>query len=252
MVKRAILPLVILLVALAMGVLLIGAAPKGGSDSGGWAMNATAIEACSCPMFCQCYFATKPAGHHEHGGKEAHFCRANLAYKVNKGHYGTTSLDGAKFWLANDLGGDFSKGQMDWNVLYFDKSLSKQQRAGLQEIVGKLFPVQWKSFTTAEAVIDTWTFDDNSAHATMDGGKTAEVKLVRPAASANGPGPLVLKNLKYWGAPRNDGFVMMPNEVEAYKVGPKAFEFKGTNGFMITVDLNSADFPPAPARSGTK
>src|SRR5262245_51787667 len=59
-----------------------------------WAMNATVIEACSCPMFCQCYFNTKPAGHgaHEgHGGAD-HFCRANLAYKVNKGHYGTTSL----------------------------------------------------------------------------------------------------------------------------------------------------------------
>jgi hypothetical protein len=26
-------------------------------------------------------------------------------------------------------------------------------------------------------------------------------------------------------------------------VGPNAFEFKGTNGFMITLDLNSKDFP---------
>jgi len=28
-----------------------------------WSMNATIIEACSCPMFCQCYFNTEPAGH---------------------------------------------------------------------------------------------------------------------------------------------------------------------------------------------
>jgi hypothetical protein len=33
----------------------------------------------------------------------------------------------------------------------------------------------------------------------------------------------------------------MPNEVEAYRVGPKAFEFKGTNGFMITYDITSKD-----------
>jgi hypothetical protein len=39
-----------------------------------------------------------------------------------------------------------------------------------------------------------------------------------------------------------DGFVMMPNEVEAYRTGPDAFEFKGTNGFMITVDVSSKDF----------
>ncbi len=40
---------------------------------------------------------------------------------------------------------------------------------------------------------------------------------------------------------RNSGFILMPNEVEAYRVGDKAFEFKGTNGFMITVDINARD-----------
>jgi hypothetical protein len=53
--------------------------------------------------------------------------------------------------------------------------------------------------------------------------------------------PIVIHNLRYWGAPRNDGFILMPNEVNAYRSGPKAFEFRHTNGFMITVDINSAD-----------
>src|SRR5262245_2670563 len=69
-----------------------------------WAMNATIIEACSCPMFCQCYFDTKPAAHGgehaAHGGAAAeHFCKMNNAFKVNSGHYGDTKLDGAKFWV---------------------------------------------------------------------------------------------------------------------------------------------------------
>src|SRR5262245_41963355 len=63
-----------------------------------WSMNATIIEACSCPMFCQCYFNTKPAGHtmsagHEgHAGMEGmeHYCRANNVFRVNKGMYGST------------------------------------------------------------------------------------------------------------------------------------------------------------------
>ena len=138
-----------------------------------WAMNATAIEACSCPMFCQCYFNTKPAGHGDHaghGGEAKHFCRANNAYKVNKGYVGTTNLDG---------------------------------------------------------------------------GKTGEVKL--KAFPGMGGQPVVMKNLPYWGAPRNDGFVMMPNEVEAYRVGPNAFEFKGTNGFMLTLDITSKDVKAAAA-----
>src|SRR5215203_1182428 len=68
-----------------------------------WSMNATIIEACSCPMFCQCYFDSKPAAHGEHaghGGGGQHFCKMNNAFKVNKGNYGDTKLDGAKFWLA--------------------------------------------------------------------------------------------------------------------------------------------------------
>jgi hypothetical protein len=215
-----------------------------------WAANITAIEACSCPMFCQCYFNRQPAGHAGHeghgvkGGHETqgakHFCRANLAYKVNKGHYGATSLDGAKFWVVADLGADFGDGELDWGVLYFDKALSAAQREAIGMVAGRLFPVKWKSFRTEEATIDKWQFDKDGAHALLDGGKTAEVKLHRFQGMTDEP--VVIRNLRYWGAPRNDGFVMMPNDVEAYRTGPNAFEFKGTNGFMITVDLSSKDF----------
>jgi hypothetical protein len=209
-------------------------------------MNATVIEACSCPMFCQCYFNTKPAGHAGTAGHEGHgaqhFCRANNAYKVNKGHYGATSLDGAKFWIATDLGGDFSASPplMDWAVLYFDKSLTPAQRDGIAAIAGKVFPVKWKSFQVAEATIDKWEFNKDEAVALLDGGKSGEVRLKRFPGMTDEP--VVIKNLRYWGAPRNDGFVMMPNVVEAYRVGPKAFEYKGTNGFMLTLDISSKDF----------
>ena len=147
----------------AVGVGVGVAAPPAAPAAGGteWAANMTAIEACSCPMFCQCYFNTKPASHggHEHGGMGGgakHFCRANLAYKINKGHHCATRLDGAKFWIASDLGDDFSKGEMDWAVLYFDKSLTPAQREAIGVVAGKLFPVKWRSFKTAEATIDKW------------------------------------------------------------------------------------------------
>ena len=206
-----------------------------------WAANTTVIEACSCPMFCQCYFGTSPAGHHDHAGAAAkHYCRANLAYRINKGHFGQTSLDGAKFWVATDLGGDFSKGQLDWGVLYFDKGLTKAQRDAVGVIMGHVFPVTWGSFTTAEGNIDVWEYTKDAARATLDGGKSGEVKLHRFQGMTNEP--IVIKNLGYWGVPRHDGFVLMPNDVEAYRVGPKAFEFKGTNGFLITIDLTSNDF----------
>jgi hypothetical protein len=235
-------------VLVALAALVPSPATSGASAPADWHMNATVIEACSCPMFCQCYFNAKPAGHatagHEGHGPQ-HYCRANNAYKVNKGHYGATSLDGAKFWIATDLGGDFSGNPpvMDWAVLYFDKSLTPAQREGIGAIVGKVFPVKWKSFKTAEAAIDKWEFSKDEAHALLDGGKSGEVKLKRFQGMTNEP--VVIKNLVYWGAPRNDGFVLMPNVVEAYRVGPKAFEYKGSNGFMLTLDISSKDFAKA-------
>ena len=218
-----------------------------------WSMNATIIEACSCPMFCQCYFNDKPAGHgehagHSHGGGGEHFCKFNNAYKINHGNYGDTKLDGAKFWVAGDLGGDFSKGQMDWATLTFDSSVTPAQREGIKAIVGHVYPVKWNAFNVATDSKMTWTATRDHAEAKLDEGKTGEVVLNKFKGMTDEP--IVIKNLKYWGVPRNDGFVMMPNEVEAYRAGDKAFEFKGSNGFMITLDINSKDVA-AKEKSGT-
>jgi uncharacterized protein DUF1326 len=213
-----------------------------------WNFNATVIEACSCPMFCQCYFNSKPAehtggpGHAGHG--QGHFCKFNNAFKINKGKFGSVVLDGGKFWVSGDLGADFSDGQMDWAVVTFDKALSKPQREAVGKILAHLYPVKWGELTTDEGVI-AWTAGKDESRATIDGGKTAEVVLKRFEGMASSL-PVVIKNLKYFGAPRNDGFIMMPNVVEAYRKGPKAYEFKGTNGFMITVDIDSKTAPPAP------
>ena len=204
-----------------------------------WRINATVIEACSCPMFCQCYFNTKPAAHHDHGKGETHYCRGNLAYKVNNGQYGSESLNGVKFWVASDVGSDFSKGETLWAVLYFDPSVNNKQREAVQIILSQLMPVKWKSFRTAEAKIDNWGFNNDSAYATLDAGKTAIIKLRRFPGITNEP--VVIRNLRYWGAPRNDGFTLMPTEVQSYRVGPNAFEFKDTSGFWITFDMNSND-----------
>jgi hypothetical protein len=231
---------------LIMVALLSVSAGHSASPAADWAINATAIEACSCPHFCMCYFNAHPAAHHENG-KTEHFCKFNNAYKVNKGHYGSVDLAGAKVWLSGDLGGDFSQGKMDWVVATFDKGTTADQRQALGEILGHVFPVKWNSFQTAEGDIDTWTFDKDQAHATLNGSKTAEIRLKRFQGMTDDPA--VLKNVKYWGTPRNDGFVMMPSEFEAYKEGPKAYEFKGTNGFMLTFDMTSKDVPAAKGSS---
>jgi hypothetical protein len=222
------------------------AAARGGAAPA-WAMDATIIEACSCKMFCQCYFNTMPSEHTSHGadrGGGEHFCRFNNALRVDSGHYNAVKLDGAKFWIAGDLGGDFTKG-MDWAVLTYDPAVTPEQRKGIQEILSRLYPVKWNSFTIAPDAPMEWHHTATDAVARLDGGKAAEVVLKRATSGMNADEPTVMTNLKYFGAPRNDGFIMMPNEVEAYRLGDKAFEFKGTNGFMITVHIDANTAPPA-------
>ena len=50
----------------ALAFLAVPAAKTAAAAAPDWAINATAIEACSCPMFCQCYFNSEPAAHHRH------------------------------------------------------------------------------------------------------------------------------------------------------------------------------------------
>jgi hypothetical protein len=229
--------IVMVLPLLSSGAIIGKEAASGAPE---WHMNASIIEACSCPMFCQCYFNQQPSGHAGHGGMGSadHFCKFNNAIKVNKGHYGDTKLDGVLFWVAGDLGGDFSQGKMDWAVLTFDKASTPAQREAIKAITAKVYPVTWNSFTTDEG---SMTWDEKTGVALLDGGKSAEVRLTRKVNANDTTKPTVMQNLKYWGTPRNDGFVMMPNEVEAYRKGPKAFEYKGTNGFFITFDISSKD-----------
>ena len=212
-----------------------------------WHMNATAIEACSCPMFCTCYFGGgHPAAHHDMAiMAEEHYCRFNNAYKINAGNYKGTKLDGAKFWLSGDLGGDFTQGQMDWVVVTFDKATTQAQRDAIGAIAAQLFPVKWKSMTTAVGDI-AWNATKDGAHATLDGGQTAEVQLEKGGFGQAGQVP-VIKGLQYWGSDSNTGFVLMPNLIDAYRVGDKKFEYKGSNGFMLTLDISAK-----PATTGSK
>src|SRR5262249_1361821 len=207
----------------------------------GWSVNAAVMETCSCPMFWQCYFYSYAATHMDHDGQKTAngFCRFNRALRVNRGHFGTTKLDGAKFWMAGDLGADFSKEHYDWAVLTFEPAISKASRDALIAIAHHLFPGTWNSFMVGQDATLDWTQTRDRAPARLNGGKAAEIVLRR--AEGMTADSVVVTNLKYEGAARNDGFVLMPNEVEAYRLGPKAFEFKGTNGFVTNIDMSSRD-----------
>ena len=202
-----------------------------------WALDATIIEACSCNMFCPCYFNTVPSAH-GHGAMAEHFCRFNMGYRVNDGAFNGVSLRGVRFWIAGDLGADFSKGA-NWAEITFDPAVTKEQRTAVTTIVPNVYPVTWKEFTIGTDAPIEWSATNERAVARLNGGKAAEIVLRKNPGMTEDP--VVISNLRYFGAPRNTGFILMPNEIEAYRVGKHPFEFKGTNGFMITYDIKSSD-----------
>jgi hypothetical protein len=219
-------------------VLLAGSNDSFAAEEKSWHFNGTVIEACSCPMFCPCYFNTQPALKHTEHGSE-HFCKFNMAYKVNEGHYGDTDLAGVKFWIAGDLGANWKEGNTEWAIVTFQPGTTDDQKAGVATALKHIFPVKWKSFKVAEDADIQWTATEDRAEAKLDGGAKAHTILKK--WEGMGGDTAILENVAYFGAARNNGFKMMPNEIETWKVGDEAFEFKGTTGFMITVDMKSDD-----------
>jgi hypothetical protein len=208
--------------------LMIGAsAPAWAADS--WEIRADYIEACSCHLFCPCYFNTSPEG--------GHHCEFNNAVKVASGHVGKVKVDGAKFWLSGDLGGDFSKGEMKSAVITFDPSVTKEQQEALKYLIGQIYPVKWGS-TAVDVAPITWEITGENAHAKL--GDAGEVTLVG-VKSPDGK-PSVLQNVKYWGAQKNDGF-RLAKGTHHYKGHGHDYQYKDHNGFMIHIESSGTVEP---------
>jgi hypothetical protein len=220
------------LCALAASLIYFTSSAQEQSSKPDFDMTASYIEACSCDMFCPCYFNTHSTDHMDEHHMDAHFCRANLVLKVDKGYYKETRLDGAKVWIATDLGSDWSTGKDSWLVVNFDPSVSKEQQAALADILGQLYPIPWQKKGVDTAAF-SWNVDTKTgvAHAKMNSGK-GEVLLERVE--------VVMHNLKYWGAQSNDGFRMWKSKHEAFEGDGHKFAYEGTNGFLITIHFTGA------------
>jgi len=207
-----------------------------------WAVNATIIDGCSCRMLCPCIFGSPAtvgsAATHEHAGHRS--CHFNAAFRVNKGYYGKLPLDGVKFWFAGD------KGDAKTVELTFEPSATQEQRTAIRAFLPHFLPLEWTSLTEGPDASIEWKAEAVRAEARLDGGKAAEVVLTRNPG-ATGKGTTVIKNMSYFASTRNDGFNILPVERLAYRRGPKpaSFEFRGTSGWTITIDMNSRDVAPA-------
>jgi hypothetical protein len=205
---------------------LLGAAETTKEDrSKTYSVTADTIEGCSCPLFCTCYFGPSA---------DEHMCEFNNVYKFRKGsHYGNVDLSGQMVWLTGDLGGEWHKKPgpgmpTKWAVVTFDKNSSPEQKKAIEKIVNTVFNVKWEKVSSREDSIE-WHDDAKMSHAKLSSGM-AEITLDK-TTGPNKTSPTVVKNLQYWFADSNEGFVL------AYSThhfdGENKFSEQKKNGFTI-------------------
>jgi len=211
------LPLVVLVLALAVSLAAAPGEPL-------WQMKADYLEACSCHLFCPCYFNK----HAEHP-----MCEFNMAVTVREGHSGATNLAGAKYWLTGDLGDEWGMAKKgSWVVVSFDPSTSKAQRDALAPIILKTYGLEWGDLKVQEAPIDIQRSGD-IAEAKLAGGQQAYMKLKRePGIDGKG---VVLKNVKYFDAVQNGGFQMYKSIEHRANVAGHEFSYSDRNAFLISI-----------------
>lgn len=198
-----------------------------------WQVRLQYIEACSCDLFCPCYFND----HASHQGTGEHKCTFNNVARVETGKYGDVDLAGLKVWLSGDLGSDWgTKGKAGWLVATFEPSATQKQKDAMMAVFTKIYPVQWASVQFDTSPI-TWSIspDGKTAEAKMGNGK-GEVKLTR--AGADPKQPAQVSNTRYMAATWNSPFNLYYSD-HHYKGFGKDYSPKHANGFTITVEMTS-------------
>ena len=91
-----------------------------------WNLKGTYFEACNCEAACPCIFLSPPTT-----GE----CTVFVAWHIDEGRHGSTSLDGLNVALAVDSPGHMTEGK--WKVaLYLDDRASEEQQGVLGQIFG--------------------------------------------------------------------------------------------------------------------
>jgi Protein of unknown function (DUF1326) len=194
-----------------------------------WKMKADYVEACSCHLFCPCYFRDS----HGHKHAEHPFCEFNMAVAVREGYSGNVDLSNTKYWLTGDLGDKWgTEKKAKWVVVSFDPKTTQAQRDALAPIILKTYGLEWGELKVQEAPIDIRQSGE-IVEAKLADGQLAYMKLQRePGVDGKG---VVLKNVKYFDAVQNDGFQMYKSIEHRADVAGHQFSYADHNAFLITI-----------------
>jgi hypothetical protein len=180
-----------------------------------WYLKAHVDEACSCNLFCTCYFNTKP---------QNDYCNFNNVYTVQKGNYGNVKLDGMHVWMSGNLGADFSQGKMEGVVVAFEPAATQEQVDAFMKVASKLFPVTWNKVVTTDRTAMTFTH-------------TPELVAASNSSNDQKMAPMI-ENLRYWGADKNSGFRLYYG-THRYAGHGYDYKYEKKNGFTVDIEAGT-------------
>ena len=95
-------------------------------DIPSWNLKGDWFDVCNCDIPCPCTFAQTPS----YGE-----CQGVMAYHINKGQYGETSLDGLNVLILDSFKGNIWAGETKADLaLFFDERADEDQRKALDMI----------------------------------------------------------------------------------------------------------------------
>ncbi|MCI4371561.1 MAG: DUF1326 domain-containing protein [Thermoplasmata archaeon] len=194
-----------------------------------WNMDTEYIQSCNCAYGCPCNFNGLPT----HGN-----CEAFVGYKVRKGAFGDTKLDGVTFawalWWPKAIHEGHGTGRV-----YIDTAASPAQAKAIEEITsgkhgGGVFEVFPKTFAktlpTKRAKID-WKYGDYVASFKVEGvGEVQSDYILNPITGEKFEGEVIL--------PGGIGFkksVVSRIKKVALHDADFQFDHKDTSGFTTRV-----------------
>lgn len=113
-----------------------------------WRLEGSVLDACNCTTLCPCVYAQPSVGPD---------CRVAFAWRIDKGHYGATSLDGLHAAAIMFAAGDPLLVGVERAAIILDERASPKQRGALLKIIsgeaGGLWAVVAKLMKTPPQIL---------------------------------------------------------------------------------------------------
>lgn len=195
-----------------------------------WKITGEFIAACSCDVFCPCVISL---------GRQRPtygYCHGFMGFLIDKGFYGSETLDGLRAALLVDIPGAMHNG--NWTVgIYLDERANDTTAEGLKSIMSgqaggstSLFQMLFGHVLGIKRVAIDYKAEGKAR--TIQIGKKL-VASIRPTRGADPKRDLVVTNTEYWISP---DIVVCEAERAKIRDWGRVWDFDGQSAEICKID----------------